>query len=61
MPVHARDQIFEPFYTTRSHGTGLGLAVVRSVARAHDGEVYLEETAKGASFLMDLPAYREVQ
>ncbi len=61
VPVHARDQIFEPFYTTRSHGTGLGLAVVRSVARAHDGEVYLEETAKGASFLMDLPAYREVQ
>ncbi len=54
-----RDQIFEPFYTTRSHGTGLGLAVVRSVARAHGGEAVLERSESGASFLIDLPANPE--
>ena len=59
VPDGLRDQIFEPFYTTRSHGTGLGLAVVRSVARAHGGEAVLEHSTTGASFLIDLPAYRE--
>ena len=60
VPAALREQIFEPFYTTRSHGTGLGLAVVRSVARAHGGDVVLEDTTAGASFLVDLPAHREM-
>ena len=59
VPAAVRDLIFEPFYTTRSHGTGLGLAVVKGVAHAHDGVVTLEDTPSGASFLIDLPAYRE--
>lgn len=59
VPEDLRARIFEPFYTTRAHGTGLGLAVVRSVARAHGGEVLLEDSAGGASFLIDLPALPE--
>lgn len=35
-------KIFEPFYTTREHGTGLGLAVVKAIANAHDGELWLD-------------------
>ncbi len=54
--VEHRDRIFEPFFTSRPDGTGLGLAVVRSVARAHGGDVILENTAQpGACFLLSLP------
>ncbi len=38
------DKIFEPFYTTRQKGTGLGLAVVKAIANAHDGELWLESS-----------------
>jgi two-component system sensor histidine kinase FlrB len=41
------ERIFEPFFTTRAQGTGLGLAVVRSVARAHDGEAWLAASQPG--------------
>jgi two-component system sensor histidine kinase FlrB len=50
------EKIFEPFVSLRSDGTGLGLAVVRSVARAHGGEVYLaDNSAAGATFVLQLP------
>lgn len=41
------EQITEPFFTTRAQGTGLGLAVAQVVARAHQGEFFIEsETAE---------------
>lgn len=50
-------RIFEPFYTTRSNGTGLGLAVVASVARAHHGVVEVSSApAGGALFCIRIPA-----
>lgn len=51
----ARERLFEPFFTTRSAGTGLGLAVVRSVARAHQGDVHYEATESGSIFSISLP------
>ncbi len=51
----ARERIFEPFHTTRSNGTGLGLPVARAVARAHGGDLVLEDAASGASFVITLP------
>lgn len=55
-PEH-RTQIFEPFYTTRSSGTGLGLAVVASVARAHRGRAGFEPVpGGGAQFTIRIPA-----
>lgn len=53
-----RDRLFEPFYTTRKRGTGLGLAVVRTVARAHGGNVIVESGALGTTFAICLPADR---
>lgn len=49
-------RIFEPFYTTKQSGTGLGLAVVQAIATAHHGSVELDmSVSKGAKFNICLP------
>ena len=49
-------KIFEPFYTSKAQGTGLGLAVVKSVANAHQGDVRLvSKPGEGAHFCIHLP------
>ena len=54
-----RERIFEPFFTSRPDGTGLGLAVARSVARAHSGDIRLTgESRPGCCFVLHLPASR---
>lgn len=56
VPPEYRERIFEPFFTSRPDGTGLGLAVVRSVARAHGGDVVLDTVDNtGACFVVHLP------
>ena len=56
VPEHLRQQIFEPFYTTRSNGTGLGLAVVQAVATSHNGHARCLSAANGgARFELVLP------
>jgi two-component system sensor histidine kinase FlrB len=50
------EKIFEPFFTSRAKGTGLGLAVVRAVAQAHDGDVWVHSIpGQGAEFGLCLP------
>jgi two-component system sensor histidine kinase AtoS len=50
-----RDRVFEPFFTTRSDGTGLGLALCREVARQHGGDVTLDPLPHpGATFRFTL-------
>ena len=53
-----RDRIFDPFFTTRraEGGTGMGLAIVRSVIDAHAGTVTLGDCEGGTVFLISLPA-----
>jgi len=59
VPEPLRERVFEPFFTTRSDGTGLGLAVVRSVICAHGGRVALTATStRGAVFEIRLPEAR---
>jgi two-component system sensor histidine kinase FlrB len=53
---HSVDKIFQPFYTSSSKGTGLGLPVVKSVVNAHQGEVsIISQTGEGAHFVIKLP------
>ena len=49
-------QIFTPFFTRKSQGTGLGLAVVKTVAKAHQGDVRVHsELGRGTTFSMIFP------
>ncbi|MDH5189973.1 MAG: ATP-binding protein [Gammaproteobacteria bacterium] len=51
-----QEQVFEPFFTKRTGGTGLGLAVVQAVANAHQGDAWVvSEEGKGATFGLNLP------
>ncbi|MEW6996870.1 PAS domain-containing sensor histidine kinase [Colwelliaceae bacterium BS250] len=53
------EKIFEPFYTSKVQGTGLGLAVVKSVAKAHHGDVTLvSKPGEGAEFCIKLPLFQ---
>ncbi|MDX1764890.1 MAG: HAMP domain-containing sensor histidine kinase, partial [bacterium] len=57
IPAEVQDHVFEPFYTTREGGTGLGLAFVEKVVREHGGKLILEsEERVGTTVTIDLPA-----
>lgn len=57
VPPEAREQIFNPFFTTKKDGVGLGLAVVAKIVDDHRGSIKLENDAKpGAHFHIFLPA-----
>lgn len=43
------EQLLEAFYTTKSHGTGLGLAVVQAVVKAHNGQFSFESPEQGGA------------
>jgi signal transduction histidine kinase len=49
-------QIFEPLYTTKPGGTGLGLFIVQEIVAAHDGQVTMQSTVgHGTTFTITLP------
>ncbi len=56
VPEAIRPQLFEPFVTTKSEGSGLGLAVSRSIIERHRGRIWLgRQAAPGAAFHVWLP------
>ena len=57
-PAHL-GHMFEPFYTTKSGGMGLGLVISRSIVKAHGGRIQAEPNQpRGAVFRFTLPAHR---
>jgi signal transduction histidine kinase len=56
VPPDARERIFDPFYTTRAGGMGLGLAIVQRISAAHGGWVSVGRAALGgAEFTVGVP------
>ena len=56
MPSHVLEHIFEPLFTTKRSGTGLGLAVVQQIVARHSGSIEATSTVgKGTTFLIRLP------
>lgn len=64
IPAEHHSQIFHPFFTTKAHGTGLGLASTRGIIEAHEGAIGFENLAgpdqnHGARFWFRLPSHQE--
>jgi signal transduction histidine kinase len=55
IPEDQQDRVFEAFYTTKSNGAGLGLAVSRELVENMGGRLYYRNRAQGASFVIELP------
>jgi two-component system nitrogen regulation sensor histidine kinase NtrY len=49
IPEELRQRVFEPYFTTKHDGTGLGLALVRQTVEAHNGTITLSETLGGGA------------
>ena len=60
MPGEISRKIFEPYFTTKKHGSGLGLATVFSILKRHDGHITVESTPNvGTTFYIYVPAVRD--
>jgi signal transduction histidine kinase len=56
IPPHVISKIFFPFFTTKTHGTGLGLSLVQKIVLAHNGRIEVQSTeGKGTRFTVTLP------
>ncbi len=56
IPQEQINRIFEPFYTTKKKGTGLGLMIVQRIVRAHNGRIELDShVGRGTTFRLWLP------
>ena len=55
IPEEQHDKIFDLFYSTKSGGTGVGLAITKNIIHAHGGDIRFRELNEGAEFIIELP------
>ena len=55
MPPQVRDRIYEPFFSTKEGGTGLGMSIVHSLVSQHGGTIDLETSPRGTRFTVRIP------
>ena len=55
VPPEIQSFIFDPYFTTRSDGTGMGLALCDKIVRQHDGSIDFETSPRGSTFTVLLP------
>ncbi len=58
IPEDIRDRLFDPFFTTRPGGSGLGLSVVHRAIEAHKGFVFIDSDPQGTRVTVLLPNYQ---
>jgi signal transduction histidine kinase len=62
LPPQEVDQIFNAFFTTKPHGTGMGLRISRSIVESHGGRLWATaNSGRGATFHLTLPTKIETQ
>jgi signal transduction histidine kinase len=56
IPKDVMEKIWEPFFTTKEMGTGLGLGIVKNIIEAHNGTIHIDNrSARGSRVLVELP------
>ncbi|MCO6045608.1 ATP-binding protein [Aeoliella sp. ICT_H6.2] len=56
IPKDLQDKVFDPYFTTRNTGTGMGLAICEKIVRQHNGIIDFESGSHGTTFTITLPA-----
>jgi len=59
IPEENQSKIFTPYFTTKSKGTGLGLAMVKQIIDMHEGKINYETSSKGTTFNITFKVYEE--
>lgn len=52
IPDSVLEKLFEPFYTTKSKGTGLGLPLCLSIVERHEGTIEIDTSERGTTFIV---------
>ena len=55
MPADVREKVFQPFFTTKHRGTGLGMPIARRIVEAHGGHIAIETPGVGTVVLISIP------